>query len=232
MNASKKSVCAELYSPSRRCILPEEYPQINNLICFHIQLRNHIRYDDTHCCFSSHSNDHSFSVTFSNCDNINLLFQHTSTFPYNSHDERMCNRALNLQRCLIKLLQFFIIFLTCVHLNFEGVYLQQLSAYNQIPNPSTIILTIPYDRISTNLIKFKCKPFRRSSLPSTFWQLRCSCLRILASRGHSSLSRYNFPSFVFVLNHNLSFFASLNASNVTWRYSTLNIFQIIYKGES
>lgn len=46
------------------------------------------------------------------------------------------------------------------------------------------------------------------------WHDWCSCFSILASLLKSERSKYSFPSFVFVLNHRRSFFASFKASNV------------------
>lgn len=46
----------------------------------------------------------------------------------NAHDERMRYSRANFEAALIQFLQLFVVFLLCVHLDFQGVYFEELSA--------------------------------------------------------------------------------------------------------
>lgn len=77
-----------------------------------------------------------------------------------------------------------------------------------------LFLVSVYIWISKANTSNRCVPFRWSSVPSSFWQAACNCLRILCKRPYSFLSSQSLANLRLVFTHNLSFLFSAKDSNV------------------
>lgn len=77
-----------------------------------------------------------------------------------------------------------------------------------------LFLVSVYIWISSANTSKRWVPFRWSSVPSSFWQAACNCLRILFKRPYSFLSSQSLANLRLVFTHNRSFLFSTKDSNV------------------